>query len=604
MATAQKNAGSPATKTRARKTPAETQQDTVATMAPTTITTVPFGRLKRAPENVRRTDIAADVESLADDIGAHGLLQSLIGYAGSTKIDAQVVYIVGGGRRLQALDLLRERGTIDDAWPVPVLVRAEAEAIELSLSENLARRDMNPADEFTAFAALMAPGTLAPADLAKRFGFTERYVRQRLRLAGLAGEVLDALRDGELTLDAAMAYAKSQDHALQLKVFRQQKKSNWRPHDPVSIGQAYINEQMLTCDPVFRFVTAADYEKKGGRYEDDLFDAIRSDDAPRKVLDTGLVTTIAADRAYFQLERIKADAVAEHPTVTDVILCPGLRAAGQYGGRHPKAPDGYVLAQPDGYWNSIDPSDRWKNADKNQVLIVGIAGIESDGTLWLLKDFFVPRDRLRDVCPAQQQTGYRQKTQAEIDTENRAAGIERIAWRKGVGPFDGTPLEGRAFWPPRYSDVIEQLPRTDQFPEPGRLVTVQIYVTEAQMAPHRAAAEAAYDQQIADAEAAAKAKADRLEAEQREKSERFATFMAEIEALDEPPAVVVAAVQEGEDPKPWFRWAAGEYMDQPEGPLVEPDEAVDGLEELFDTMATITGWFATIADYEATRPEQ
>ncbi|MDG6746488.1 ParB/Srx family N-terminal domain-containing protein, partial [Staphylococcus aureus] len=171
----------------------DTQTAPIAAVAPTNITTIPFGRLKRAPENVRRTDIAADVESLADDIAAHGLLQSLIGYAGATKIDAQVVYIVGGGRRLQALDMLRERGTIDEAWPVPVLIRPEADAIELSLSENLARRDMNPADEFTAFAALMAPGALSTNDLAKRFGFTETYVKQRLRLAALAPVVLDAL---------------------------------------------------------------------------------------------------------------------------------------------------------------------------------------------------------------------------------------------------------------------------------------------------------------------------------------------------------------------------------------------------------------------------
>ena len=162
LATAQKDIAPKASKPRANK-PATAAP---VGLAPTSITSVPYGRLKRAPQNVRKTDIAADVESLADDIAAHGLLQSLIGFAGTTTIDAQVVYIVGGGRRLQALDLLRERGTIKDSWPVPVLIRPEEEAIELSLSENLARRDMNPADEFVAFAALMAPGNRSPADLA------------------------------------------------------------------------------------------------------------------------------------------------------------------------------------------------------------------------------------------------------------------------------------------------------------------------------------------------------------------------------------------------------------------------------------------------------
>src|SRR3546814_18885457 len=103
----------------------------------------------RAPENVRQTNKAVDVESLADDIAAHGLLQSLIGYAGDTDIDAAAVYIVGGGRRLQALQLLRERGAIDDSFAVPVLLRDPDDAINLSLLENLAKRDMNPADAIT-----------------------------------------------------------------------------------------------------------------------------------------------------------------------------------------------------------------------------------------------------------------------------------------------------------------------------------------------------------------------------------------------------------------------------------------------------------------------
>src|SRR3546814_2955808 len=145
--------------------------------------------------------MAVGIESLAEDIAAHGLLQSLIGYAGDTDIDAAVVYIVGGGRRLGALDLLRDRGAIADSFPVPVLLRDPDEAVSLSLSENLAKRDMHAADEFVEFDRLLQRGSVSPADLAKQFGFSERYVKQRLRLAALAPEILDALRNGKLTID-------------------------------------------------------------------------------------------------------------------------------------------------------------------------------------------------------------------------------------------------------------------------------------------------------------------------------------------------------------------------------------------------------------------
>src|SRR3546814_20584439 len=78
---------------------------------------------------------------------------------------------------------------------------------------------MNAADEFVAFDRLLQRGSVSPADLDKQFGFSERYVKQRLRLAALAPEILDALRNGKLTIDAAIAYAGTQDQTLQLKIF-------------------------------------------------------------------------------------------------------------------------------------------------------------------------------------------------------------------------------------------------------------------------------------------------------------------------------------------------------------------------------------------------
>src|SRR3546814_15824386 len=66
----------------------ENENDSAGAIAPSVIQSIALGRLMRAPENVRQTNKAVDVESLADDIAAHGLLQSLIGYAGDTDIDA------------------------------------------------------------------------------------------------------------------------------------------------------------------------------------------------------------------------------------------------------------------------------------------------------------------------------------------------------------------------------------------------------------------------------------------------------------------------------------------------------------------------------------
>src|SRR3546814_13100532 len=107
-------------------------------------------------------------------------------------------------------------------------------------------RDMNPADEFTAFAQLMQRGSVSPADLARQFGFSERYVKQRLRLASLASEILDALREGKLTIDAAMDYAGTQDQRLQLRVFAVEAKKSHEPPTAWNIRFASARKSVVS----------------------------------------------------------------------------------------------------------------------------------------------------------------------------------------------------------------------------------------------------------------------------------------------------------------------------------------------------------------------
>ncbi len=618
MATAQKNAGSPATKTRACKTSTETQQETTATMAPTTITTVPFGRLKRAPENVRRTDIAADVESLADDIGAHGLLQSLIGYAGSTKIDAQVVYIVGGGRRLQALDLLRERGTIDDAWPVPVLVRAEAEAIELSLSENLARRDMNPADEFTAFAALMAPGALSPNDLAKRFGFTETYVKQRLRLASLAPVVLDALREGNLSLGFALEYAKTTDQEIQAKVFDALKRGPTYNRDNLWSLRAALSAEQLTEDStIFRFIDRDTYEREGGGYVEDLFADLQEGQG-RKLTHGPLARKIAERCLLFQAGRVVYQAKAKYPSITGYVVPDALDMQG-----NAKAPAGYAAITSG--WDSqlgqhVNVEACWKRAqDLNAPIqiVVGITqeksiGEDDDGSPlgyvsnWDRSRFYVAKDMKKQVLPAKQTTyGGPVLTEEERQAQELERDARVWAARLAAPAFQDIPgFEGRAFYDENWVGTDRSRPG-DPFSGPRMpSFTVRIFVTEEEIAAQMDAGRIRAAE-VRDAREAAKAEREaKKEAEAQAKQDAFAEIMAEITALEEAPAVIMASQYEGEEPTPWFRWTSGEYMDAPEGDDAEPDQATDGLEGLFDAMATVTAWFATLADYEAKRAEQ
>ena len=548
---------------------------------------VPLARLRRAPENVRHTNQAVDIESLADDIAAHGLLQNLIGYAGDTSIDKAVVYIVGGGRRLQALQRLLDLGAVAEDFPVPVLLRSPAEAIDLSLSENLAKRDMNPADEFLAFEALMKPGLLSPADLAKKFGFSERYVKQRLRLAALAPEILDALREGKLTIDAAMAYAESQDQKLQLRIFTAEGKKPYDCHKPSNIRYAYQSQQMTTSDPLFKLVGAKRYEEQGGEYEDDLFaDAERW--GARKIKDGAVVLRVARSIADYQKPRLLAQAQRKFPSTSDVLFPPAIRR-----GALPKAPKGFKVVDRGYRYNLPSHEELRQTAATLGMDIVAIASVGLDGEFSIEDRFFVPGDRLDEVLPPQGQRPPEQ-TPEEMEALRRASAIRSVAAFLAAKKIRDEKIDGRQFWRTTRPDLW----RSSEVDGIGACyaVAVDVLVTPEDIDAQLEAAEIQYDREEAEKEAARTAReAARLEAVEAKQKR-----MNEVLAMDPAPAVVVV------DGDPYFIWGDGVSYGSARDNSSEADDCdlYDTLIELLETGEAIGATFASFDAYDAAQLEQ
>src|ERR1700712_597393 len=107
------------------------------------IASVPLSRLSVSPLNVRRKALTG-IEGLADSILAKGLLQNLVAHPskGSRGKNPKLC-VCAGQRRLAALLLLAERGTISADEPIPVKVVTEAEAVATSLIENFSRDSMH-----------------------------------------------------------------------------------------------------------------------------------------------------------------------------------------------------------------------------------------------------------------------------------------------------------------------------------------------------------------------------------------------------------------------------------------------------------------------------
>ena len=253
---------------------------------------VPLSRLALAPENVRKTpaDPIAEAEMKAS-IATHGLLENLV-VRMDGPADAGTYAVIAGGRRLAAMKVLAEDGTIDADHPVPCLVAADpAMAGELSLAENIVRIAMHPADQVIAFSKLADAG-LSVGSIAARFGTSERLVEQRLRLGNVAPDLLDAYRAHELDLEVLKAFSVTSDHARQMAAWEQVAGQGYRP-SAWQVKRLLTEERIPGTSAVARFVGVEAYEAAGGKVLRDLFS--KDDDSAVWFDDPALLNSLATE---------------------------------------------------------------------------------------------------------------------------------------------------------------------------------------------------------------------------------------------------------------------------------------------------------------------
>ena len=283
-----------------------------------TIQTIPLNKLRLSPHNVRKSGAEDNLDELAANIEANGVLQNLIGNTAKRGL----FEIFAGGRRLRALNRLAGRGAIPKDYGVPVRVLdTDAQGgAETSLAENFIRLRMTPTDECMAFQHFLGSDGAIDA-VAKRFGQTRRFVEGRLRLAMLATPVFDALAAGDMTMEVAKAYAATPDQAKQLAVFVEVQGS-WLATNAHEIRKRILGGSIPASHPVALLVGEARYVDAGGRIERDLYTAAES----AEWLDGALAQQLGAD-----LMQEAAARIAEQTGVGTIV--PLLAKSSSWGDR-------------------------------------------------------------------------------------------------------------------------------------------------------------------------------------------------------------------------------------------------------------------------------
>ena len=168
---------------------------------------LPIHKVEPNPDQPRQDFDPEELQSLADSIAIHGVMQPLT----VRELQGGYYQIIAGERRWRAARIAELKEI-----PAVIIEADDKKVMELALIENLQRQDLNPVEEALGYESLMKDYGLTQEETASRVGKSRPAVANALRLLNLCPEVLEKLRQGELSAGHARA-------VLSLKTEKQQK---------------------------------------------------------------------------------------------------------------------------------------------------------------------------------------------------------------------------------------------------------------------------------------------------------------------------------------------------------------------------------------------
>lgn len=245
---------------------------------------VPLSTLVKSPLNVRTIPYPVEsVRDLADTIMAIGLLQNLVVHTLPDGLSG----VAAGGRRLTALQLLRDEQRIDAGYLVAVKRISDELAAVASVAENVQRVAMHPAEQIAGFRTLSEQGK-TPAQIGDQLGYGSRHVQRMLKLANLAPELLQLLAENKLDVEQCQALCLEDDQTRQVGIF-ERVKASYSTTPAHLLKRAVTDTEIAVSSPRFVFVGREMYEAAGGVVREDLFSAQDGDGTADSVLVDRLV---------------------------------------------------------------------------------------------------------------------------------------------------------------------------------------------------------------------------------------------------------------------------------------------------------------------------
>ena len=145
--------------------------------------------IKESPTQARTKFKEDDLKELAESIKSNGILQPLV-----VQVAQNDTYkLIAGERRLRAAKIAGM-----DRVPCMVKDVSKRDAAVMGLVENIQREKLGPIDESEGFRKLTEEHNLTINDISLFVGKSRSYISNSLRLSGLAEEIIQGLRSGEV----------------------------------------------------------------------------------------------------------------------------------------------------------------------------------------------------------------------------------------------------------------------------------------------------------------------------------------------------------------------------------------------------------------------
>jgi len=221
------------------------------------------------PKNrtVKRSE--ANTKARAATIKALGaIIQNIVVTPVKGKKD--LYQIEAGEGRYESVSLLIAQGDATEAFTYPALIADSSDKISalIKLAENGSRDALHPVDEFLSYQSAIDEGNSIKG-VANANGVSQRYVKQRLKLAQLSSLLLDALRTDEIDLEAAAAYTLGETHDAQEQAYKAL--NHWQRNSAHQIKTFLTETKVPSNSPIAKLVGKTAYRKAGGAITSNLF---------------------------------------------------------------------------------------------------------------------------------------------------------------------------------------------------------------------------------------------------------------------------------------------------------------------------------------------